>query len=149
MKKKNWLIVVIDIILIAILYYVTLPPLNLSSPSFWTFLLFALIIICGSLIIKSSSGLRHYYNPDIFKICKYFGLITISIFLIVFLINVFSSPLFNAKEYSKRIQIDETGDFIKDVKPIDFNQIPLLDKDSSEKLGDRKMGELGEPILCK
>jgi hypothetical protein len=32
------------------------------------------------------------------------------------------------------------------VKEISFDQIPILDKDSAEKLGDRKMGELSDMV---
>ena len=36
------------------------------------------------------------------------------------------------------------NEFTKDVKAVDFTKIPLLDRESSEKLGDRKMGQATE-----
>ena len=30
---------------------------------------------------------------------------------------------------------------------ISFDQIPMLDRDSAEKLGDRKLGELADMVL--
>ena len=40
----------------------------------------------------------------------------------------------------------EDGNFIEDVALVDFNALPLLDKDSSQKLGDRVMGQLPELV---
>ena len=70
----------------------------------------------------------------------------IGIFVIIGLINIAISPVLNAISYSKRITIDETTDFVKDVEPVNFNRIPLLDKTSSQKLGDRVMGQMPELV---
>ena len=56
------------------------------------------------------------------------------------------SPMFHSKSYSKRITINENEEFTKNVSPVDFNRIPLLDKDSSRKLGDRVMGQMPELV---
>ena len=40
----------------------------------------------------------------------------------------------------------ETGDFTQDIEEISFDQIPMLDRDSAEKLGDRKLGELADMV---
>ena len=45
-----------------------------------------------------------------------------------------------SKSYSERIIINQDKNFVTDVKEVDFNKLPLLDKDSTEKLGDRVMG---------
>ena len=55
----------------------------------------------------------------------------------IILINIVLSPLFCSKAYYKRITINTEGVFSDDVKEVDFNKMPLLDRDSSEKLGDR------------
>lgn len=56
------------------------------------------------------------------------------------------SPLFHSKSYSERISINETEEFTKNIAPVDFNKIPLLDKESSRKLGDRVMGQMPELV---
>ena len=40
----------------------------------------------------------------------------------------------------------EEGEFTEDVEEISFDQIPLLDKDSAEILGDRKMGSMVDMV---
>ena len=63
----------------------------------------------------------------------------------ILLINFVLSPLFNSKSYVNRIDVLD-GEFIKDISLVDFNSLPLLDKDSSQKLGDRVMGQIPELV---
>ncbi len=144
MKKviKNLVITLIGGV---ILYYFTLPALNIQSIGFWMYIL-ALVSIytfssfCMSINIHtgaiSNVSRRNYYPL----------LVIVGIFIIIGITNIICSPVFNSKSYSKRIMIDETKDFSSDVALVDFDHIPLLDKDSSSKLGDRVMGELPEMV---
>lgn len=66
-------------------------------------------------------------------------------FTIIFLINILYSPMFNSKSYANRINIAES-EFNEDVKPVDFNQLALIDKSSSSKLGDRVMGQMTDLV---
>lgn len=143
MKKRNFILAVVDILIVLLYYYFTLPPLNLSSPDFWLFALIISIIIFISITIKSNIEIieDHQFNSKIFKMYKNFFIVLISVVGIITLINIISTPLFNAKEYSNRITINQDSTFIEDVKEVDFNKIPLIDRESSQKLGDRKMGE--------
>ena len=148
MKKETIIRILITAILACILYYFILPPLNIQSMFFWTFLLiiFFIYYITGILeltniqqvIIKRFSGKK--------KISNYIILGLIGIFILIFLINIIYSPVFQAKKYHKRITILEDGDFIEDVAQVDFSAIPLLDKESSQKLGDRVMGQMPELV---
>jgi len=71
--------------------------------------------------------------------------VPIVIFGIV-LINFILSPLFNSKTYYKRIKVDDSVEFTSGVREADFNKMPLLDRDSSEKIGDRTMGQMSELV---
>ena len=141
--KKNIISVVITLILGAVGYYIFLPPLNIHSIGFWIFAaslitIFAICRLCGSVDKKG--------NP---KLDNFDGIIwgtIILIFLIIMIIDFILSPLFNSKAYSKRITIDEDSNFTEDVNPVDFNALPLLDKESSQKLGDRVMGQMPELV---
>ena len=143
MKKNDIFIILCDLILVLLVYYFELPPLNLSSPEFWLFAFIVCIIIFISIILRNNSEflLKKHLDTRIFKVYKYFFISIIVVLLVIGIINFFSIPLFNAKEYSERITIDESHEFISDVKEVDFSKIPLIDKESSQKLGDRKMGE--------
>lgn len=52
----------------------------------------------------------------------------------------------NSKSYAKRIKVNDKEKFSENIKEVDFNLVPLLDKDSSEKLGDRVMGGLPDLV---
>lgn len=143
MKKNSIIMAVIDIVIILILYYLALPPINLTSPSFWQFIFIILMIVVVSLTIKDGNRIiiKRQFNTKLFNIYKYFFIVIGSLGLIITFVNFVASPLFNAKSFSERITVDETHEFTEDVEQVDFSKIPLIDRASSQKLGDRKMGE--------
>ncbi|MDD3392226.1 MAG: hypothetical protein PHE54_01650, partial [Bacilli bacterium] len=68
------------------------------------------------------------------------------VFIIIFIINFILSPLFLSKTYSQRIVINEDTNFNVDVEKVDFNALPIIDRASSIKLGDRVMGQMPELV---
>ena len=48
-----------------------------------------------------------------------------------------SSPIVNAKKYQQLLTVQER-DFTTDISEVDYNTIPILDKDSAALLGNRK-----------
>lgn len=151
MKKKNLLISIgITILFGVILFYFMLPPLNLSAPLFWIYLIFVLIFGITIIELANYSYKSTIITSNKRKInSKYslyvFGAIPV-IVLLIGIVNLFNMPIFNSKGYYNRIKIDETGVFEEDVKEVDFTSLPLLDKDSSTKLGDRVMGRMTELV---
>ena len=141
MKNKILIIrILITIVLSCLLFYVFLPPLNPTCVEFWIFLLFIILIFAVTAVFKTFDFIKIISNKPNFKT---FGIIPI---VIVSLINFFLSPVFRSNAYSNRIKISEDNEFISDIKEVNFNSIPLLDKDSSEKLGDRVMGQMPELV---
>jgi len=151
MKKRMFLIILIEVIVMSLYYYVTLPPINISSMEFWQFIIFGLALFVGLNILSTiTNGVKKIIVGKSLKNQPKLISIPIIIILVIivgiFLVNTICSPLFNAKSYSKRIEVDETGDFTKDIKEVDFKTLPLLDRDSSEKLGDRVMGQMSDLV---
>lgn len=144
--KNKVLSVVLILVVAFLLWYVMLPPINLSSPLFWVYLVLLSIFIICILLYSSLVTIvtKKYANINTPKWVVRFITTACSIVALIFVINFFCSPLFNASEYGSRIIVDESHEFIEDVAQVDFNKIPLLDKESSEKLGDRKMGQATE-----
>lgn len=150
--KKNILKLLATLIFSLVLYYFMLPPLNIHSFVFWLFLL---IIICFYLFISICTlsintiemiiNKRKVHN----KInSKFLIILSSSIFAIIFLIlviNFINSPIFMSKSYYERINITD-GDFNTDVALVDFDKLALLDKSSSQKLGDRVMGQMTDLV---
>ena len=145
--KEKILPIIISVLFALLLWYFLLPPLNITSPTFWVYLFTVSIFV---LIIFFVTGLNKEITLrriNAINIPKYFNISIITgvaIILIILVINICVSPIFNASKYATRIYVDETNSFTEDVAPVDFSKIPLLDKESSQKLGDRVMGEATE-----
>lgn len=139
--KKKIINLVITLVFAFVLFYLTIPAINLSNPGFYAYL-FPVLFVYGLL----EFGFEAIETIRKRKLQFKFNIILVIpvIILIILLVNFFASPLFNSKSYANRITIDETGNFNQDVEEVDFRKTPLLDKNSSEKLGDRVMGEMSD-----
>ncbi len=146
---KYFITILITILFAFILYYFMLPPLNLSSFSFWFYLVivvgfYTLVAACSNLKVENNVLVsKKPKQNDKFKYIWY-GFIVI--FLAIFFVNFINSPIFSSKSYYNRITVDETGVFEEDIKLVDTSKLPLLDKASSSKLGDRVMGQMPDLV---
>ena len=165
MKKFLKFLIPIYIVVIACMYYVMLPPLNWHSPDFWKFLVFSVgpllvILIFFSLtkrniqldgnaafqkmMHREKSEPRHLSKEDQMwsKVMK-FSIVALALMILVPAgASLISSRIFHAKEYSNRIKIEDV-DF-KEIPEVDFNKTPIIDRDSSIRLGDKVMGNMSE-----
>ncbi len=148
--NKSFIINIIITLVVAFLYfYVFLPPINIHAMEFWVFLILIYLLY---LTLNLASFVGYASLKGDFKTIKLskafkvmFGIIPVLVIFFVIL-NFFLSPLFQAKSYSKRITIVEGKKFEEEVKEVDFNKVPLLDKDSTSKIGDRVMGEMTDLV---
>lgn len=155
MKKVSKAIVLIVVFAVAlgIYYYVTIPAINIHSVGFWQCLLFAIAILnVVYVFVKARQYSKSHgampSSKELFgglKLAKA-GIGIFVLLLLVFLIGaVLSSPIVNANKYQKILNV-ENSDFSKDIKEVSFNTIPLLDKNSAELLGNRKMGSMVDMV---
>ena len=143
----KYLKIITSIILILLLYYFMLPSINLSDPNFWVFAFISFVLYnIVSLIFSSTEILKVVINNKKVNKKSYilFSIIFI-IFGLIIIFNIANSPLFMAKSYYNRISVTDS-DFTNDVAPVDFTKLPLLDKDSSMKLGDKVMGQMTDLV---
>lgn len=150
--KKNYIIAaLVQLVLMFLAYYIFLPPINIQSFGFWIYVVVSLVaftIIFG-VAVATKEVVKITNNSKLNDFPKVTSIPTIIILIIVLgiaVIDFVCSPLFNAGSYSRRITIDETKDFANDISEVDFNTLPLLDRDSSSKLGDRVMGQMSELV---
>lgn len=151
---KRWLLAILLTLVIAfVYYYINLPALNIHSAGFWCFVILMVFVFAIVLSFRSvwKSGRVSFGKKglDIQKVTMgpyrylfYLGGVLLLIFLIG---SVLSSPIINAKKYQKLMQVEER-DFTADIKEVDFNTIPLLDRDSAAILGSRKMGSMVDMV---
>ena len=148
MKKKilfiRWFI---NLLFAFVLNYVTLPAINFQNPGFYVYFFMLLCCYIATSVLSLVDGGRVINKlRDLPKNAFIISVSLISIMVLIVLVNVVCSPVFNAGSWSKRITIQEDTSFTDDIKEVDFSKVPLLDKDSSQKLGDRVMGQMSELV---
>ena len=126
------------------LYYLFLPAINFSSFGFWMFL-YVLVFIYCFICLLLRFDFKIFSIKSNLDIIGCVGFVAVSFVCILF-VNFLLSPIFNSKSYKNRISIDDSVSFVDDIDLVDFNSLPLIDKDSSRKLGDRVMGQMPELV---
>ena len=180
-KKTVVIPLIITIVVIGILYYVTIPPINIQSVQFWNFLIWCLIIIAvcfgiprahdasTSFISDFIEGINREGLGYIFKFRErraarkqakadgdksavpkrswLFWIIAVVIFLFlgIFVGQIASSPLFNARAYSGLLEVKE-GNFAEDISEISMKSVPVVDRDTAVRLGSRTIGEMSDLV---
>ena len=140
--KLKVMAVLAVLILAAAYYYAALPALNLHSADMWMFL-FMLVLAAGAAYILKKRPTRFELKKlKGFKIIEVILLLLVGAYVIG---SLLSSPIVNAKKYQKLLDVQD-GEFIKDIEELSFDQIPLLDRDSAQILGNRKMGSMVDMV---
>lgn len=147
---KNILInLIVTIVAGFIYFYVELPPINLHSAAFYSFFLFVSVVYCVTAVITSGIYRQAENGKTFWKLLKGSCIVPLIVIAAVFVVYVvgglLSSVIIRSGAYAKLMTV-ETGDFTQDIEEISFDQIPMLDRDSAEKLGDRKLGELADMV---
>lgn len=141
--------IIITLLFVVIFYYIVLPPINLKSMEFYSFIFIVNVVYILTGVTEIRSILK---NSEIIKIKNapkkmlYFIFAYLGIIGIILVVNLVISPIFNSKSWASRITINEDNEFTTDINEVDFDKLPLLDKLSSQKLGDRVMGEMPELV---
>lgn len=146
-KKRALMLVPVLLVLAALYYYIALPAINIHNASIWKLLIAipVILLILYSIPKVTFTGKRNrplelnmVHRSSTFKLL--FGIILVLV-LIYGVGTLLSSPVINASKYQKLLSV-EKGEFSEDIAQISYDQIPLLDKDSAQILGNRKMGSL-------
>ncbi|MBQ5821110.1 MAG: CvpA family protein [Clostridia bacterium] len=151
----------ISAVLIFLVFWFTLPPLNIRSAEFWSFLSFSLLILILvnftgkviSFVQKISNGAKGRgaarEAKAALKALGYpmMGLVGLLVLLGVFsvIFNVIGAEIFNASSYNQLIVMKD-ADFSEDVAELNMSQIPIVDRNSSMLLGKRKLGEMSDLV---
>lgn len=150
--KIRYLYILLAII-VGVYYYIMLPPIHYASLDFWAFLL---IIFAGIAIIevladsvktfsKIKTGDSSFAWPK-FSLKYKLLIYPWPVLLVVGVLSYFIlSPLFFSDGYSKMISVDQAI-FAEDFPETNINQIPLVDRDTAERLGNRQLGNITELV---
>ena len=165
--KNNVLKVILKWLICAVIiflgFWFVLPPINPRSSEMWGFLIFC-IVVCvvvnafsqiislvslfkvdrGVCRINSKeerrSAVKKIGKPFKFAVCAIVAIIALSA-----VSTLIGAQIFNASRYEKLITM-ENGDFTADVAEINRTQIPVVDRDTASRLGQRKLGEISDLV---
>ncbi len=152
----KWLI---SIVIIALSYWFALPPINWRSREFWTFLVWS-IVVCVVInaftqvfdFIKANTNKKikidtktHLNLSALGTPIKIAGISIGAIIVLSIVATIIGAEIFNAKAYNNLIKISD-GDFTQDVAEINMDQIPIVDRDTASRLGQRKLGEMSDLV---
>ena len=136
-------------------FYVSLPAINLQDGEFYSFLFFLCLIyaVCafisaakpaGSVVRTPREQIKEWLSI-VQKSCLPVGVLMGLIILVAIIGSLASAPIFRAADYRELLNV-QTGSFTEDVAQISFGDIPTLDRDSANFLGDRQMGTLSDMV---
>lgn len=145
-KVKGTIIsLIVTLVFGAAYFYIALPPINVQSGDFWTFLGLMLVVYMVCSLIAAGSRINRSNVtelPGLLKSKCRIPLVLLALLIVVCLIGaLISAPIFHAKGYYDLLDV-QTGDFAEDVAEISYSEIPMLDKDSSVQLGKRALGNI-------
>lgn len=162
--KNNVFKVILKWLICAVIIFVgfwfVLPPINPRSSEMWGFLVFCIavcvVVNAFSQIIslfKAGHGaykistreerrgtLKKAGKPFIFAVCAIVCIVVLSA-----VASLIGAQVFNASQYEKLITMED-GDFTADVAEIGRSQIPVVDRDTASRLGQRKLGEISDLV---
>ncbi len=151
--KRAIIVAVIVILIVALIaYWWFHPPINIHSVDTWTFIaIFVLLPLFLFFRVKSknySEGTKKVAKSEgkaeTFKILSYLPVAVV----VVGLIGAVASFAFfpgNAAKYSSILQT-ENHDFAEDIQEVNYSEIPIIDRDVAERLGDKELGSISEYV---
>ena len=122
----------------AVYFYLELPAINLHAEEFYGFVLLLCAVYCGCALLTSGfqgEGAKGYFR-FVKKQCTVPFFLAAGLLALAVVGGVASWVVFRAGSYQKLLTV-QSGDFSSEIAEVAYDRIPMLDKDSAEKLGDR------------
>ena len=153
-NRRKYLIiaVAIAVVVIAFLYWLFHPSLNIHNPNLWIFVCIVVMLPMW-LIFRGWRSTYEKGTPahpqDSRKAKKYGKLCWIPIAVVIIgLVGALCSATFfpgNAQRYASVLTTEEL-EFSTDIEEVDYDQIPVIDRESAIILGNRAMGTMSDYI---
>lgn len=160
MIKKHILPILLTLAAGGVYFYFGLPVLNIRSASLWGFLLFLVIfyviarLVCSARLskyvdVKNRTVNWEPHKPNVKRFGKKGKIALICAVAAAAAagaaIWISSSQMFRASSYQQMLRVEE-GVFQDDIAELSFSQIPVVDKDTAQRLGGRKIGDMVELV---
>lgn len=151
MKKSKVIPVILTLLIWAGMYYYYLPALNIHAEDSWMFFVVAIAVglVLNFWSIFKALFLTRMEDPterrEKWKKAKRLLVLPIALCIFYGVGTLLSSPILRASAYHQLLDV-QTGDFAKDIHEVNYDQIPILDKDSAAKLAEREMGSMVDMV---
>lgn len=113
--------------------YALLPAWNIHNPLFWILL---------AVFITFTTVVYQYYSRSLVRWSKYAYLTSVLIIGFTIVMGVLSSEMLNASSYQQQIKISSNLSFDESFQSIVLNKIPVVDKSTAIKLGEKQIGTI-------
>lgn len=151
--KKMGIALLIWVIWVGACYYAFLPVMNIHDAGSWMFLIIVVLLpLAGVLFLAGLPSIDKLNIKEVLKskgsnkIATYIVVVCGIAFVLMLVLQLYSSKVFHAKRYASVLQIQEE-DIKKDLDEADgISKIALMDSNSARILGDRKIGSLTEVV---
>lgn len=143
--KRVIISILLTLVVAGIVYYFMLPAFNVKAIELYIYIAIVLVSYIGIFGIVSKA----YFRPEYMEYAKNKVKIPIGLIgalIVVVLIGFLSgATIFRAKDYAELIDVKQ-GNFAEEIEEIDFSSVPTLDKDSSDTIATRALGELSDYV---
>ncbi|MCY6369438.1 cell shape-determining protein [Clostridium ganghwense] len=135
-NKKGIIVVLVSAVLLVVLNYFLLLPLNFKFLG--TSLTVTLFVVINCVVLNVLSLISQSKTEG--KKSKTGFIIAGVLVLAIIAYGVINSSMFRADEYRNLIGNVEQKEFTNDIHTVDLTQLPIVDKKLAENLGDKKLG---------
>ena len=143
--KKVLASLLVSLVVAGVAYYLMLPALNFKAMELYIYLGVVIMSYIAAFGVLSKA----YFRPEYMEYAKNKVKIPIALILVLVAVvavgSLVGAEVFRAKDYAKLIDVKE-GDFADEIAEVDFNSVPRLDKDSSNMIATRALGELSDYV---
>ena len=137
-KGLNPLIILLMTLVIMFLYFfLTLPALNYMAPELYALLIATLLVFNGLNLL--------FGKLPIFKVGSVSAVALALLIAVPAVLGFFAQPIFRAKSYSRMIPVTDAN-FADTVKEVDFDKVPIVDREAAAIIGERQMGSIQEVV---
>ena len=148
MTKKYIRNILLTIVIALIAFYFWLPAINFRSPDLYMYIIFVLAVFAvisvftvGRSWFDRGFSVRGIISDEIGKAARVIlGLIVLCVGVLL-LGKLISAEIFHASAYQKLMPV-ENREFSEDISQISLKEVPVVDRDTAVRLGNRKLGEL-------
>ena len=150
-KKRLIAAGIVAIIALLAAYWWFHPPINIHSMDTWFVVLVIMVFLFLFLRVRSrmyKKGTKKIEKSEgkakALKGVSFVPILVIAFFLVG---SVLSLSLFpgNAAKYSSILTI-QSEDFAKDIKEVNYSQVPIIDRSTAALLGNKEMGTIPEYV---